>query len=304
MTVTEQQRTDPGRGGTEVRPRVQVVVAHPDDESFGCGSLLLHARAAGAVTAVCCATRGEAGGAGPDVGRVRERELREAATLLGVAEVDLLSFVDSDMSGPAGPETLVGADVAAVTAAVRASLERFRPDVVVTLDASDGHRDHARVRDATLAAAADLAVPRVYLACLPRSLMRRWCDHMASHRPDMAHLDADVACLGTPDEELTTRIDVAAHREQRERAMRVHASQTSPYDGLPEDLSAAFLDVAYARRVVPAWSGGARESQLLPASRPAVPPWPGRPHRHGASCWWDLATAAWRCEGGAAGRPG
>ncbi len=41
--------------------RLQVVVAHPDDETFGCGSLLLHAAAAGASTSVLCATRGEAG---------------------------------------------------------------------------------------------------------------------------------------------------------------------------------------------------------------------------------------------------
>src|SRR5688572_20109019 len=85
------------------RPRVQVVVAHPDDETFGCGSWLLHAAAAaGAVTAVCCATRGEAGE--PPRGRtwqpselaaVRERELREASALLGVERVDLLHFLDS-----------------------------------------------------------------------------------------------------------------------------------------------------------------------------------------------------------------
>jgi len=31
-----------------VTPRVQVVVAHPDDETYACGSLLLQAAAAGA----------------------------------------------------------------------------------------------------------------------------------------------------------------------------------------------------------------------------------------------------------------
>jgi LmbE family N-acetylglucosaminyl deacetylase len=82
------------------RPRLQVVVAHPDDETFSCGSLLLHAVAAGATTAVCCATRGKAGGAGADLGAVRERELRQAAAILGV---------DSGMTGDAGPDTVVGA---------------------------------------------------------------------------------------------------------------------------------------------------------------------------------------------------
>ena len=66
--------------------RLAVVVAHPDDETFGCGSILLHAAAAGARTAVVCATRGEAGGVAPGVrvptagvAGLREAELRAAA---------------------------------------------------------------------------------------------------------------------------------------------------------------------------------------------------------------------------------
>lgn len=251
--------------------RLQLVVAHPDDETFGCGSLLLHAAAAGATTAVTCATRGEAGeppegsGLGPrELGRVREDELRRAAAALGVAEVELLDFADSGMGGDAAPATLTGAPYADVVSAVTASVRRFAPDVLVTLDASDGHRDHARIRDATLEAARTTGVPRVYLACLPRSLMRRWCDHMARHRPEMAHLDADTAQLGTPDELLTTEVDVAAHRAEREKAMRIHASQTSPFEGLPEELRAGFLDTVHARRVVPPWPGGPRETSLFP----------------------------------------
>lgn len=233
--------------------QVQVVVAHPDDETFGCGSLLLHAAAAGATTSVVCATRGEAGERGAaDLAAIRERELREAARLLGVDRVDLLGFTDSGMSGDAGENTLVGASFERVVAAVRAAVDAVRPDVLVTLDASDSHRDHVRIRDAAIEAARAAGVPRVYLACLPRSLMRRWVEHMRRERPEMEHLDADVAALGTPDDDITTVLAAAEHLPARERAMAVHASQTSPYEGLPDDLRRAFLADVHLRRVHPA----------------------------------------------------
>jgi LmbE family N-acetylglucosaminyl deacetylase len=245
------------------RPRLQVVVAHPDDETFGCGSLLLHAAAAGALTAVVCATRGEAGGEGDDLAAVRESELRTAADLLGVQWVDLLDFADSGMAGDAGPTTVVGAPFDDLRAAVQAAIADFRPDVLVTLDASDSHRDHVRIRDAACEAAGREGVPRVYLACLPRSLMRRWVEHVRTERPDMQHLDADTAAMGTPDDELTTVIDVAEHRAARERAIAVHASQTSPFEGLPADLRSAFLDTVHLRRVRPVWPGGPPETSLF-----------------------------------------
>ncbi len=243
--------------------RLQVVVAHPDDETFGCGSVLLHAAGLGAETAVCCATRGELGGDGTDLGVVREAELCDAAALLGVQRVEVLGFGDSGMSGPPPAGSLVAADFDDVVTAVRGSIAAFAPDVVVTLDAGDGHRDHARIRDATLAAAQPLGVERVYYSCLPRSLMRRWVQAMRVQRPDMEHLDADVAAIGTPDEEITTVIDAAAHLPARERAMAVHASQTSPYDGLPEDLRRAFLSDVHLRRVLPEWPGGPAETALF-----------------------------------------
>jgi LmbE family N-acetylglucosaminyl deacetylase len=66
--------------------RMQVVVAHPDDETFGCGSLLLHAVAQGATTSVVCATRGEEGGDADDLREVRERELRDRAMALHASQ--------------------------------------------------------------------------------------------------------------------------------------------------------------------------------------------------------------------------
>ena len=69
--------------------------------------------------------------------------------------------------------------------------------------------------------------------------MDRWVAHMAEVRPGLAHLRG--ADLGTPDNEVTLTIDTEQHHEARERAMAVHASQTSPYEGLPTGLRRAFL---------------------------------------------------------------
>jgi len=104
------------------------------------------------------------------------------------------------------------------------AIEALRPDVVVTLDASDGHPDHAAVRDATLAVVGDTTT--TYLWCLARSSMERW---------------APGAGLGTPDEDITHRVDVAALVDRRWAAIRAHASQASPYDDLPPDDQLDFL---------------------------------------------------------------
>ena len=241
----------------EVSPRHQparllLVVAHPDDETFGCGSTLLHAAAHGWETTVVCATRGEAGEPAPGVdlgGRplaeLREEELRAAASLLGVSRLVLLDFVDSGMDGDLPAGSLAAADPAAVLAAVRAVATEVDPDVVVSLDAADGHRDHAAVRDAAVAVAAERGVP-AYLQALPRSLMDRWVAHMVQARPDMAHLR--YADLGTPDEEISVVLDTSAHLEARERAIAIHATQTSPYDGLPDELRRDFLTRDYLLR--------------------------------------------------------
>lgn len=225
--------------------RLQVVVAHPDDETFGCGSLLLHARKAGAVTAVCCATRGEAGEVTggvevPDggVGALREAELRAAAAMLGVQQVDLLGFVDSGMTGDAGTDTLTGADHAEVRARIARAVDDFAPDVIVTLDGSDGHRDHARIRDVTIEVAAERGVP-AYLHCLHRPAMRQWAEHLSRENADSVYLT--LGELGTPAEQVTHVVDTSEFWHERWEAIRTHRSQSSPFDGLPDDIARAFL---------------------------------------------------------------
>lgn len=289
-------------------PRLQVVVAHPDDETFGCGGLLLHARAVGFDTFVTCATRGEAGEdhdgrSGTELGEVRAAELRQAADVLGVSAVELLDFADSGMAGPASDRSLVGADLGEVVAAVAESMRRVRPDAVLTLDASDGHRDHERIRAATLLAAAEVGVATVHLSCLPASLMREWVERMRAEQPDKEHVrDADEPALGTPDAEISTLVDVREHRARLALAMAEHASQDSPYEDLPADLRDAFLDTARARRITPTWDGTTLEHSLLPPTREDGPmrttylvAAQTRRHVHDRRCWWNHLEARWSC---------
>jgi N-acetyl-1-D-myo-inositol-2-amino-2-deoxy-alpha-D-glucopyranoside deacetylase len=237
--------------------RLLVTVAHPDDESFGCGSVLAHATAAGIESIVVCATRGELGEVPgetltrDELGRRREAELRAAAAILGVGRVEVLGWVDSGVDGEPAPGSLAAAGPAVVEAAIAAIVDEARPDVVITLDGSDGHRDHAIVRDATLAAIDRAAwrPARVYLWCLSRELFE---------------LLGEDRWLGTPDAELTTIVDVRRHLPTRWRAMRAHRSQTPPYDQMPADLQDAFLATDRLRRIIPPWTGGDPEPDWIP----------------------------------------
>lgn len=254
--------------------RLLVVVAHPDDESFGCGSIIALATAAGVETVVLCATRGEAGspadgtavGAG-GLGAVREAELRAAASVLGVSAVRVLDWRDSGMDGDPGPGTLAGADHDDVATAVVAVIDEVRPTVLVTLDASDGHRDHAAIRDATLAAVhrASAAPHRVYLHCLPRRLMRAWVEVLRAEDPGSDYLA--IGELGAPDEVITAVIDTAAVLAVRERAMAAHGSQTSPFAVMPPEVRRAFLTSDSLTRVSPPPSGP-RETALFRTDQP------------------------------------
>ncbi|HEU5150197.1 MAG TPA: PIG-L deacetylase family protein [Iamia sp.] len=232
-----------------------VVVAHPDDETFGCGSLIAHAAAAGARVTVVCATRGGAGERVPDpitdcwpLALVREVELTSAARVLGVGEVVLLGYRDSGFDGAVHPRALVATPPAALAHDLGERLAALDPDVVLALDGSDGHRDHVHLRDALTVAVAGLARrPRLVHSSLANSLMRRWAEERAG--TDTVYLDLDLDALGRPDDELVA-IDTSSVLAVREEAIACHRSQASPYDGLSPDLRRAFLTIDHVQELV------------------------------------------------------
>lgn len=190
-----------------------------------------------------CATRGEAGERRPDpitdawpIGLVREAELCQAAIVLGVDEVMFLDVVDSGFSGDAPCDALFSMPVDRLAARLLEQLTDLRPDVVLTLDGSDGHRDHIHLRDALAIAVARLEQPvRFVHSSLARSSMIAWAQAMRAAEPHREHLTIDADQLGRPDDELTA-IDTSDVLSIRERAIACHLSQASPFDNLPPAL--------------------------------------------------------------------
>jgi LmbE family N-acetylglucosaminyl deacetylase len=252
-------------------PRMLVVVAHPDDETFGTGSCIAFAAASGVDVTVCCATRGEAGedtsgttSSPEELARVREAELRAAAAILGARDVVVLDFGDSDMSGDPKPGSLMAAPIEHVVAAVAPVIERVQPDVVVTLDPDSvvDHRDHVRIGAATKRAFAQVGLPdaRLYHWTLVRSVMGRWLKEM--HAQGLLHAyDADLI-LGRPDDEITTVVDVSSVLETRRAGIAAHYTQMSPFHGLEPEFQARLLSEDHFVRAVPPWTGGPRETSL------------------------------------------
>ena len=114
---------------------VLVIAPHPDDESIGCGGALrLHVLRKDRVLAVFL-TSGELGLKHlrpEEAWRIREREARKAAKILGLAELAFLRR----------PDWTLGDDVNGAARLLRPILEAASPDLIYLPHPADCHPDH------------------------------------------------------------------------------------------------------------------------------------------------------------------
>jgi LmbE family N-acetylglucosaminyl deacetylase len=134
--------------------RALAIGAHADDIEFGCGATLAKWAEAGADLTMCICTDGSKGTWDEDADLAaliarREEEQRDAAVLLGVADVVFLRYVDGELESGLGPR-------AAVTRVIR---ER-RPDVVLGHDPWRAYRIHPDHRHAGLLATDGIVAAR------------------------------------------------------------------------------------------------------------------------------------------------
>jgi LmbE family N-acetylglucosaminyl deacetylase len=140
---------------------VGAVVAHPDDETFGLGALLANLAGEGREVRVLCFTHGEAStvGAGDGLGEIRQRELFDAAEVLGVTHVTLLDLPDGSLD--AVPEADLDARIDDWLTPDVAALLVFEPLGVT------GHSDHRAVSLAAERVADERMLPVVEWGIAP-----------------------------------------------------------------------------------------------------------------------------------------
>jgi len=220
------------------------VHAHPDDESIGTGGILAHYAAEGVQTVLVTCTNGELGDApggvkpgepGHDeavVVPLRRAELEASCEVLGVSHLELLGYHDSGMDGwpqNDAPGSFWRTPVEEPAARLADLMRKYRPQVVVTYDENGfyGHPDHIQANRITRAAVKESGIPaKLYYTALPRSALKGFSELLEEaglERPQEAEENPD---FGTPDELVTTRIDVSAVTGRKYASLAAHASQS------------------------------------------------------------------------------
>jgi LmbE family N-acetylglucosaminyl deacetylase len=218
--MSGQSRASPGQRGDDRRPAIGpghalpawrsilVVVAHPDDETFGLGAVIDAMTSAGSAVHVICFTRGEASTLNErdaDLSAARAGELRQASAELGVASVTLLDYPDAGLTAVPLPE---------LEAHVISLAARHRADGLLVLDDTGvtGHRDH---QAATAAAVGARQAGLTVLAwALPSAIAGQ------------LRAETGAAFAGRPSDEVD--ICVRVDRARQRRAALLHVSQISP----------------------------------------------------------------------------
>lgn len=248
---------------SEGRPlRLLAVYAHPDDESFVTGGSIARYAREGVEVSLVCATRGEVGeisdpalATPATLGRVRERELRDACALLGIRDLRFLDYIDGSL-----PEV----DTAQAEGKIVRAIREIRPHVVISWGpdgGGSGHPDHVTTHqwatdafkmagDRTayseqLGDGLEAYAPlKLYYVAHPREKYQGLGQLAKQFTEGTSWDNRDWSKYGVPEERITTWIDTSAYATTKLEAIATHQTQFSPrhpYAILPTDLITQFF---------------------------------------------------------------
>ena len=245
---------------------VLAVFAHPDDEGFGCGGVLAMLVSRGASVTLVCATNGDVGEisdpslATPEtLAGVRQEELRRAMNVTGVQDIRFLGYRDSGMAGTEEnnhPNSLYQAEPGTVVERLVEIFRSVSPDIVFTHDPSGGygHPDHVTVYQRTTSAFSEVLgsaapkAPLLYHVCFPRSAFRRMWQQMLDSGITPPFASEEVDTIGSPDEDVTTTLDVTPYVDTKIASLECHQTQldpNGPFAQMPKDFTREIMSTEY-----------------------------------------------------------
>jgi LmbE family N-acetylglucosaminyl deacetylase len=226
------------------RRGLAVVVAHPDDDTFGCaGTVALHAEDPDFRFVLVHATNGEAGeiadGSGATretLGAIREEEDRRSWVALGRVpdRHEWLRYRDHGLADVSSDE---------LTLRVEEILREEQPDVVITFgpDGITGHPDHIAIGESTTTAfhrCREDGLPgfrRLIYSAIAQSTFDEWNRRLV----DAGEQPMDPTRLyvprGVPDEAIGVDVDTSDVAPSVLAAVREHRTQQGAFQDWSEE---------------------------------------------------------------------
>ncbi len=251
--------------------RLAAVVAHPDDDTFGCaGTVALHTNDPDFHFVLIHVTSGESGqiaegsDATPEtLGEVREAEDRRSWEVLGRVpdRHEWLRVPD---------HAVADHDTEELVERIAAVLREERPDVVMTFgpDGVTGHPDHIAVGEVATQAfhrVREEGVPgfsRLLHQAIPQSMLDRWNEELVAKGQEPMDPTQMYQPRGVPDERVGVRVDCTGVAMRKLAAVREHVTQM---DGTQEhigDEAQQLQALAFETHVV-AWPATDPEAMVM-----------------------------------------
>jgi len=242
--------------------RVLVFEAHGDDMEFFAGGTIARFTDAGHDVTLVCATDNDKGSfemSAEELRAARDRELQDAAAVLGIRKVIPLGYSDGDLAYQAPPQKLRGEFMRII--------RQEKPDVVFTWDPFtpyEGHPDHRAVAVAANEAANFAHFPLYY----PEQLQEGLEPHYVGEQWYFAKSPRDQNKF----------VDIDATIDRKVEALCKHVSQmVLTVMSLQYDLRASGLNVPALDELDPHDYRGVIERQMRAAGRAVA-------RRSGLSC--------------------
>jgi len=203
-----------------MRKTAFVILAHPDDESFGPGGTVALLSQTHDIY-LFCATKGEAGkdyseDDGISLPEKRAKELREASAILGVKEVIFLGYQDGYLSNSVYHE---------IAAKITPYIVKFQPDRIITYEPRgiSGHLDHiAMSMISSYLYIKNDCIRELHYMCIDEEQRRKGHDYFIYFPP------------GYPNNQISKRVDITPVLDKKIAAIKKHRSQLKDVEAMLE----------------------------------------------------------------------